>query len=50
MYKKLKEKDRVELMDKLYDPGEKDWSKERLAEIDLMEKQRNRKRNQKNFV
>ena len=44
IYKKLKEKDRVELLDKLYDSEGKDWSKERLSKIDLMEKQRNRKR------
>ena len=46
IYKKLKEKDKVDLMDKLYATEGKDWSKERLTEIDLMEKQK--KRNRKN--
>lgn len=42
IYEKLKKENNLEFLDKLYDLEEKDWSKERLEKIDLMEKRRNK--------
>jgi hypothetical protein len=40
IYGKLKDKDKIRLLDKLYGSGAKDWSNERLGKIDLMEEEK----------